>query len=58
MLCPMHIPVLLCGFFGGAPWGMAAFVGGAVTGAIPGIILQLIVIPIVVITLEKIQKQD
>ncbi len=23
MLCPMHIPVLLCGFFCGAPWGMA-----------------------------------
>ena len=20
-LCPMHIPVLLCGFFCGAPWG-------------------------------------
>ena len=25
MLCPMHIPVLLCGFFCGAPWGL--FVG-------------------------------
>ena len=23
MLCPMHIPVLLCGFFCGAPWGVA-----------------------------------
>jgi len=23
MLCPMHIPVLLCGFFCGWPWGMA-----------------------------------
>ena len=22
MLCPMHIPVLLCGFFSGAPWGL------------------------------------
>lgn len=22
MLCPMHIPVLLCGFFCGAPWGI------------------------------------
>ena len=21
-LCPMHIPVLLCGFFCGAPWGL------------------------------------
>lgn len=23
MLCPMHIPVLLCGFICGAPWGAA-----------------------------------
>ena len=23
MLCPMHIPVLLCGFFCGATWGLA-----------------------------------
>lgn len=23
MLCPMHIPVMLCGFFCGAPWGLA-----------------------------------
>lgn len=23
MLCPMHIPVLLCGFFCGSPWGLA-----------------------------------
>ena len=22
MLCPMHIPVLLCGFFCGGPWGL------------------------------------
>lgn len=137
MLCPMHIPVLLCGFFCGAPWGLmvggvapilrsfvlgmppmfptafcmafelatygfvagllhtklpkkklnvyvslllamvlgrivwgivmfacmgldaskfgfAAFITGAVTTAIPGIILQIIIIPIVVISLSKI----
>ena len=23
MLCPMHMPVLLCGFICGSPWGMA-----------------------------------
>ena len=23
MLCPMHIPVILCGFICGAPWGLA-----------------------------------
>ena len=136
MLCPMHLPVLLCGFFCGGPWGLAvgliapvlrsmifgmppmyptaismafelaaygavsgllyaklpktkasvyislvtamivgrlvwgaarfvfagldvtafglqAFWAGAVTGAIPGIILQLILIPILVIALDK-----
>lgn len=140
MLCPMHIPVLLCGFFCGAPWGMmvgftapilrsmvlgmppmfpvalcmafelgtygfvagflhirlpkkkwyvyvsllcsmvlgrvvwgimmfacmgfdtslfgwTAFISGAVTTAIPGILLQIIIIPIIVITLEKVIKQ-
>ena len=137
MLCPMHIPVLLCGFFCGAPWGFAvgfiapilrsftigipymfptafcmafelaaygfvsgwlhnklpkkkvsvylsllcamiigrlvwgvvmfvcmgfdvsafgleAFMAGAVLNAVPGIVLQLVLIPIVVITLEKV----
>ncbi len=136
MLCPMHIPVLLCGFFCGWPWGIAvgfltpllrslmfsmppmfptaicmafelatyggisgllysklprekssiylallvamvlgrlvwgamrflcsglnpsafgfaAFWAGAVTSAVPGIILQILLIPVLVITLEK-----
>lgn len=136
MLCPMHIPVLLCGFFCGAPWGLAvgfiapilrsfvlgmppmfptaicmafelaaygfiagilhnklpkkkayvyvsllgamvigrlvwgmamlvcmgfdvskfglaAFVSGAITTAIPGILLQFVLIPVLVIALEK-----
>ena len=139
MLCPMHIPVLLCGFFCGAPWGtvvgfvapllrsftlgmppmfptafcmafelatyglvagllysklpkkkvsvytsliaamivgrivwglmmllcmgldtskfgMTAFISGAVTTAIPGIVLQIVLIPVIVITLEKFVK--
>jgi len=137
MLCPMHMPVLLCGFFCGAPWGLAvgilapilrsialgmppmfptaicmafelaaygfvagmlhkklpkkrpyvyvsllsamvigrlvwgmamiicmgfdaskfgltAFVSGAITTALPGIVLQLVLIPVLVITLEKV----
>ncbi|WP_458407040.1 ECF transporter S component [Anaerotignum sp.] len=133
MLCPMHFPVLLCGFFCGGPWGllvgiiapllrsaifgmpplfptafcmafelavygmvaghlyrllpkekwavyvslvcamilgrivwgivmlvcvgaefgMAAFVAGAVTTALPGIILQLVLIPAIVIVMKK-----
>ena len=139
MLCPMHIPVLLCGFFCGAPWGLAvgfvaplfrslvlgmppmfpvavcmafelaaygliagwlydrlpkkkvsvyaallsamvigriiwgiamfgcmgfdvskfgltAFLSGAVLNAIPGIILQIVLIPVIVISLNKLGK--
>lgn len=137
MLCPMHIPVLLCGFFCGGPWGLlvgflapllrsvvlgmppmfpkaicmafelatygfmagilyqilpkkklnvyvsllgamicgrlvwglamftcmgldiekfglAAFLAGAFTNAVPGIVIQLVLIPILVITLSKV----
>ena len=140
MLCPMHIPVLLCGFFCGAPWGFLvgfiapilrsfilemppmfptafcmafelasyglvagwlyhklpkkkmyvyvsllsamvigrlvwgcvmffcmgldtskfgfhSFLGGAVLNAVPGIVLQIILIPILVIALEKIENK-
>ena len=141
MLCPMHIPVLLCGFFCGAPWGlivgviapilrsftlgmpimfpmavcmafelgtyglisgllhkilpkgkafiyvallsamvlgrivwglamfacmgfdaskfgMAAFISGAITSSIPGIIIQIVLVPILVIVIEKVAKSD
>lgn len=137
MLCPMHIPVIICGFVCGAPWGLivgfvapllrsltwgtpplfpaavamafelaaygficailyrtfpkkngyiycsliiamitgrlawgavqfacmgfdvtkfgfAAFWAGAVTNAFPGIILQIVIIPIIVILLKKV----
>lgn len=63
-LCPMHIPVLLCGFICGWPWGLAVgfispllrsamFVAGAVTTAIPGIIIQIILIPLIIMALQK-----
>ena len=141
MLCPMHIPVLLCGFFCGAPWGLGvgfiapllrsftlgmpymfptafcmafelaaygfvagwlhnklprnkgnvytslllamvsgrivwgvvmfacmgfdvsafglqAFLAGAVLNAVPGIVLQIVLIPIIVITLEKVVVKE
>ena len=141
MLCPMHIPVLLCGFFCGAPWGLAvgfiapllrsftlgmppmfptafcmafelaaygfvagwlhkklprnkwnvyvsllcamligrviwgavmfacmgfdasafglsAFLAGAVLNAVPGIVLQIVLIPLVVIALEKMMAKE
>lgn len=37
----------------GGEFGMSAFLAGAVTTAIPGIILQLVLIPVVVAALEK-----
>ena len=141
MLCPMHIPVLLCGFFCGGPWGLlvgfvapvlrsiifgmppmfpkaicmafelatyglvsgllhkvlpkkkwtvyvslilamiagrvvwglamlicmgfdvtkfgaSAFISGALLNALPGIIVQLVLIPILVIVLEKYVKRE
>lgn len=141
MLCPMHIPVLLCGFFCGAPCGLAvgfvapllrsfvlgmppmfptafcmafelatyglvagylhnklpknkvnvyvsllcamiigrvvwgvvmfccmgldtskfgfgAFLGGAVLNAVPGIVVQIVLIPILVIALEKLVNRN
>ena len=29
MLCPMHFPILLCGFVLGGPWGVALMAAGA-----------------------------
>ena len=102
-LSPMHIPVLLCGFLVGWPWGLAVgfiapllrsvifgmpvmvpgavamlagrviwgiarliiaglsgnsftwalFLAGAFTNAIPGIILHIVLIPVIVMVLER-----
>ena len=50
------IAMLICMGIKSSAFGFAAFISGAVTGAIPGIILQLALIPILVITLEKVNK--
>lgn len=61
----MHIPVMLCGRIiwgiarvvllglGQYEFGWAAFMSGAFLNAIPGIILQIVLIPIIVFSLEK-----
>ena len=37
MLCPMHIPVILCGYICGAPWGLAVgFIAPLLRSAILG----------------------
>ncbi len=43
----------LCVGLGADAFGMAAFWAGAVTGAIPGIVLQIVLIPLLVMVLEK-----
>lgn len=43
---------------GKADFGFAAFIAGAFTNAIPGIILQIVLIPVLVIAFEKIMKQN
>ena len=104
MLCPMHFPILLCGFVLGGPWGLAvgfvapllrsvlmyaalvtamvagrlvwgavrfvlagltgssfpfsAFLSGALLTAVPGIIAQLVLIPLILVALQKAKVID
>lgn len=48
------IVMFLCMGFDGAKFGLSAFFAGAVFNAVPGIILQVVLIPVIVITLKKI----
>ena len=41
---------------GAENFGMSAFVAGAVTTALPGIAVQLLLIPLIVLTMEKYKK--
>lgn len=45
--------MFICMSLTGGSFGFSAFLAGAVTNALPGIILQLILIPILVMVLEK-----
>jgi len=45
--------MFICMGFTGNGFGFSAFLAGAVTNAIPGIIIQIILIPILVMILEK-----
>ncbi len=40
------------------PFGLSAFLAGAFTNALPGIALQLVLIPLLVMTIEKAVKQQ
>lgn len=43
---------------GKSEFGLAAFIAGALTNAVPGIIIQIILIPILVLTSQKITEKD
>lgn len=47
------VVMFICMGFDSTAFGMSAFLSGAVFSAIPGIIIQLILIPIIVIAVEK-----
>ena len=48
--------MFLCMQITGGEFGMSAFVAGAVTNAIPGIILQIVLIPIFVMAIGNIKE--
>ncbi len=50
------IAMSLCIGITGNPFGFSAFLAGAVTNAVPGIIIQIILIPVLIIALEKNKK--
>ena len=51
------IVMFACMGFDITKFGVEAFLSGAVLNSVPGIIVQIIIIPIVVITLEKTGNQ-
>ena len=45
--------MFVCTGLAGSAFGFAAFIAGAVTNAIPGIVIQLVLIPVIVMLIEK-----
>jgi hypothetical protein len=52
------LAMLICMGLDVTKFGVTAFISGALLNAIPGIIIQLVLIPILVITLEKYVKRE
>ena len=52
------LAMMVCMGIKGGSFGAAAFLTGAVTNAIPGIVLQLVLIPIVVMLLERVIRSE
>lgn len=47
------IAMFACMGFDETKFGMAAFIAGAITTAIPGIILQIVIVPVLVMVVER-----
>ena len=62
MLCPMHFSILLCGFvlagLTGSSFPFSAFLSGALLTAVPGIAAQLVLIPLILVALQKAKVMD
>jgi len=65
LLCAMVMGRLVWGMvmfacmgFDVSAFGLQAFMAGAVLNAVPGIILQIVIIPIIVITLAKLMNNE
>ena len=52
------IVMFICMGLDASKFGFSAFLAGAVLNAVPGIILQIVLIPVLVITLEKIVLKE
>lgn len=52
------LAMMVCMGIKGGSFGAAAFLAGAVTNAIPGIVLQIVVIPIIVMLSERAMKAE
>ena len=52
------IMMFCCMGFDASKFGLSAFLAGAVLNAVPGIIVQIVLIPVLVITLEKIVNKS
>ncbi|MBR6740793.1 MAG: ECF transporter S component [Clostridia bacterium] len=48
--------MLVCMGIKGGSFGISAFLAGAVTNALPGIVIQIVLIPALVIALEKVRS--
>ena len=52
------IAMLTCTGIKGGSFGIKAFLAGAITNALPGIVIQLVLVPIVVMLLERAMRSE